>query len=110
MGTNLTYADILTDVLREECKLQFRTIPHLKKISVCDREAGQFLLLIIGRDNKKHWNHSILFHAQLIDGKVIIEVDNTERLSSLLLEAGIHMEDLLAGDEFEHLETLPLAA
>ncbi len=110
MEQSITYADILTQVLRAECKVQFRTIPRLKKISACDRETGQFLLIMIGQDNRRHWIHNIIFHAQLIDSKVIIEVDNTQGLSTSLLEAGIHAEDLMSGDERERLEGMSLAA
>ena len=110
MDKNIIYADILTQILNDECKIQYRTIPRLKKVSACDRESGQFLLVTIGRDNNKHWIHNILFHAQLIDGKVIVELDNTEGLSPLLLEAGVREEDLISGDERERLESIPLAA
>ena len=110
MDKSLVYADILTQILNEECKIQYRTIPGLKKVSACDRASGQFLLVTIGRDNNKHWIHNILFHAQLIDGKIIVELDNTEWLSSMLLEAGVREEDLMSGDERERLESIQLAA
>lgn len=110
MDTNLAYAEILTHVLQEECKVQFRTIPRLKKIAACDRESGQFLLVLIGRDNQDHWNHSIFFHAQLINGNVIIEVDNSEGISTRLLEAGIRAEHLFSGDQFEYDKNIQLAA
>ena len=110
MAQTVNYADILTQVLREESRLQFRTIPRLKTISSCDREVGQFLLVMVGWDNNKHWVHSILFHAQLIDGKVIIEADMTEGLKPLLLEAGIREEDFLTDKEMDRLETAQIAA
>ncbi len=110
MDQTLNYADILTQVLRAEGKLQFRTIPRLKIVSSCDRESGQFLLIMIGWDNQEHWVHSILFHAQLIDGKVIIEADMTEGLKPLLLEAGIRPEDFLSDRERDRLEIAQIAA
>ena len=93
MDQTAKYADILTQVIRAQSQLQFRTIPRLKLVSSCDRETGQFLLIAVGWD-KEHWRHSILFHAQLIDGQVSVETDMTEDLTQLLIEAGIRAEDI----------------
>ena len=95
MDQAMNYADILTQVIHEEGKLQPSFQPSLKIVSSCGRETGQFLLIMVGWD-KKHWQHSILFHAQLIDGKVIIEADMTEGLKPELIEAGIRAEDILS--------------
>jgi hypothetical protein len=102
MDQTTNYADILTQVLRAESQIQFRTIPRLKVVSSCDRESGQFLLIMLGWDNNDHWEHSILFHAQLINGKVLIEADNTEGLKPHLLEAGIRAEDFLSDLDFDY--------
>ncbi len=110
MDRTVNYADILTQVLREESKIEFRAIPRLKMVSSCDRESGQFLLIMIGWDNREHWTHNIIFHAQLIDGKVIIEADMTEGLKPLLLEAGIRAEDFLSDRDRDREEEARLAA
>jgi hypothetical protein len=102
MDQTTRYADILTQILRAESRIQFRTIPRLKIVASCDRESGQFLLVMVGWDNKNHWEHSILFHAQLIDGKVLIEADNTEGLKPQLLEAGIRAEDFLDDRDYDY--------
>ncbi len=109
MAQNLNYADILTHILREKSKVRYPLQPRLKLLSCCDYEAGQFLLIRIGWD-KKHWQHSILFHAQLINDKIIIETDMTEGLQPLLLEAGIPGEAFLSERERDHLETEKIAA
>ncbi|HEX4947406.1 MAG TPA: element excision factor XisI family protein, partial [Blastocatellia bacterium] len=96
MDQTVNYADILTQVLYEESKFQPSFHPRLKIVSSCDRETGQFLLIMVGWD-KEHWRPSILFHAQLIDGQVIIEADNTEDITQLLVEAGIRSEDIVSG-------------
>lgn len=110
MDRTMNYADILTQVLREESRIQFRTIPRLKIVSSCDRESGQFLLIMIGWDNQEHWTHNIIFHAQLIDGKVVIEADLTEGLKPQLLEAGIRPEDFLSDRDRDREEEIQLAA
>ena len=109
MDQTVNYADILTRIIHEEGKLQPSFQPRLKIVSSCDRETGQFLLIMVGWD-KEHWRHSILFHAQLIDGKVIIEADMTEGLKPLLLEAGIREEDFLSDDERDDFFAVRVAA
>ena len=105
----MNYADILTRVIHEEGKLQPSFQPELKIVASCDRETGQFLLMILGWD-KNRWCHNTLFHAQLINGKVSIEVDNTEDIRELLIEAGIRVEDFLTGNQRREPEAMRIAA
>ena len=109
MDQPMNYADILTRVIHEEGKLQPSFQPRLKIISSCDRETRQFLLIIIGWD-KDDWVHNILFHAQLIDGQVLIEVDRTEDLKPLLIEAGIRSKDFLSDRDRDRIEAAQVAA
>lgn len=98
MDQTMSYANILEQVMREEGKLQPSFQPGLKIVSSCDSESGQYLLILIGWD-KNEWHHTILFHAQLIGGKIIIETDMTEGLKPQLIEAGIRPEDFLSEQE-----------
>lgn len=110
MDQTMSYADILTQVVREEAKLQPSVQPKLNVVSSCDRETGQFLLVVIGWDNKRHWMHNILFHAQLVERKVIIEADLTEEgLTPALIEAGIPEEDIISGSALRKLEAETVA-
>lgn len=109
MDQTESHADILTQILREKSKVKYPLHPGLKVVSSCDQETGQFLLIRIGWD-KDEWFHSILFHAQLVNGKVIIEADMTEGLKPLLLEAGIRPEDFLSDRERDRLEAEQIAA
>ena len=109
MDQTLSYADILTRVVREEGKFQPRLQP-IKIISVCDRETGQFLLIAVGWENKRRVD-SIIFHAQLVDGTVVIETDNIEeRLTAALVEAGIPEGDIISGEAFDELRSQRIAA
>jgi len=60
--------------------------------------------------NELENRHFILFHAQLIDGKVIIEADMTEGLKPLLIEAGIREEDFLSDRDRDRVEAEQVAA
>lgn len=105
MDQTVNYADILTHVLYEESKFQPSFQPRLKIVSACDRETGQFLLIMVGWD-KDNWYDTVLFHARLIDGLVVIETDNLEDgLKSTLIEAGIPAEHIVSGVKYERMQT-----
>jgi|GEM_PF-537089 len=106
MDKSLKYADILTQVLRQESAIQPR-LQNLKISSVCDQETGQFLIIMTGWQ-KQSWINTILFHARLIEDKIIIEDDNFEEgLTNVLIKAGISPEDIITevdkDDRFEEL-------
>jgi hypothetical protein len=47
---------------------------------------------------KETWINTILFHARLLDGKIVIEDDNFEEgLTTALIKAGIPPEDIING-------------
>lgn len=108
MDQTLSYTDILTQVMHDE--EQYQPMHGPKIVSASDPSRGQFLLIAVGFQGPRYYD-SILFHAQLLNGKVRIETDNTEEgLSSALIEAGIRAEDLLSGRDADRLEAVPLAA
>ncbi len=109
MDQTLNYANILTHVLREKSKTRYRLQPRLKLVASCDAEAGQFVLILIGWD-RDEWVHSITFHAQFVDGKIVIEADMTEGLKPLLLEAGIPTEAFLSDRQRDLMEEAKPAA
>ena len=94
MDQTMSYAEILTQVVREEGKLQPKNGPKI--VSVCDQVAGQFLLIAVGWQSRHRYD-DIVFHAQLVDGQVIIETDMTEEgLKQTLIEAGVREDDILS--------------
>ncbi len=94
MDQTMSYADILTEVVREQGKSQPVNGPKI--VDVCDPQTGQFLLVAVGWDGR-HRVDDILFHAQLADGKITIETDNVEDgLKQTLIEAGVRAEDILS--------------
>ncbi|WPF89575.1 element excision factor XisI family protein [Cyanobacterium aponinum AL20118] len=94
MDKSITYADILTKVLRQQSAIQPR-LQNLKISSVCDRDTGHFLIIMTGW-HKESWRDQILFHARLIDDKIIIEDDNFEEgLTNILIQEGIDDRDII---------------
>ncbi|MFN0121639.1 MAG: element excision factor XisI family protein [Blastocatellia bacterium] len=108
MDQTLNYAEIMQRLMREEEPFQPLHGPRI--VSACDISRGQFLLLAVGMQGQRHIDN-ILFHAQLLNGKVIIETDNTEDgLKTRLLEAGIRPEDFLSERETAQPDTTLIAA
>ncbi len=94
MDKSIKYANILTQVLRQESAIQPR-LQNLKISSVCDRESGHFLIIMTGWQ-KESWVDTILFHARLVNDKIIIEDDNIEEgLTNILIRAGIDSQDII---------------
>ncbi len=109
MDTTMSYADILTKVMRDEERFQ-PSFVRVKIVPVCDLTSGQFLLVAVGWEGRRRVDN-ILFHAQLIDGQVIIERDMTEEgLKPALIEAGIREEDFLSDRDHNYAEAEQIAA
>jgi hypothetical protein len=78
--------------------------------AVCDHEAGQYLLIATGWENKQRVD-CILLHARLVGGKIVIETDNTEDgLKPALREAGVPAEDIITGSSLRRQESQLVAA
>ncbi len=108
MDQKMSYADVLTRIMREEEKYQPLHGPVI--VSVCDQETGQFMLVAVGWQKERHID-SILFHARLVDGLVVIETDKTEEgLKPLFIEAGIRAEDIALGRDYGRPERAQIAA
>jgi hypothetical protein len=109
MDRTMSYAEILTKVMRDEEQFQPSFVP-VKIAPVCDPASGQFLLVAVGWEGRRRVD-SIIFHAQLIDGQVVIETDMTEEgLKQTLIEAGIRQEDILTYKERDRIEATRIAA
>jgi len=94
MDKSIKYANILTQVLRQKSVVQPR-LQNLKISSVCDRDTGHFLIIMTGWQ-KESWRDQILFHARLIDDKIVIEDDNFEEgLTTILIQEGIDDQDII---------------
>jgi hypothetical protein len=94
MEGSLSYADILKKVLQEATQNQPR-LQAIQLYPVCDFDSGHFLVIATGWD-KQRWIDTILFHARLVDDRIIIEEDNFEEgLSSALIAAGIPAEHII---------------
>ncbi len=87
--------------LIEEIITNHTIIPYkhgdLKFETVFDRSSDRYLLMILGRYNKKY-EHGCLIHMDLIEGKIWIQRDGTEvGVANELVEAGVPKEHIVLG-------------
>jgi hypothetical protein len=98
MDQSLKYVDILKNTLKAAVVDQPR-LQAIKLYPVCDAESGHFLVLATGWD-KQRWMDTILFHARLVEQKIIIEEDNFEEsLTQALIINGVKEEDVITNSE-----------
>lgn len=65
--------------------------------TVFDAESDRYLLMILGRENKRY-HHGCLLHLDIIDGKIWIQRDGTEvGVATELVEAGVPKGDIVLG-------------
>lgn len=102
------YAELLMQVFRRIATEQGSN-KNLRVRSVCDVEAGQFLVVATGwvrEAGKLIWQDAILVDAWLQDGMVVVVENNMESLLEVLVEVGIAREDVVDVDEVEALEVV----
>ena len=95
------YAEILTQIFRK-IAIQQQTLRSLKIRSICDGDAGQFLIVATGWDRsagKLAWHDAILVDVWLQDGKVVVVENNMEYLLEELIEAGVPEIDIVDVEE-----------
>lgn len=98
MAASVDYVSILKKTLHDAVRVQPR-LQQIRLYPVCDAETGHFLVLATGWD-KQSWVDAVLFHARLVDEKVVIEEDNFEEgLTASLVAAGIRNEDILVSSQ-----------
>lgn len=94
MDDSLNYADLIKKTL-QEVTIDQPSLQPIRIYPVCDRDSGHFLVLVTGWD-KQRWINTILFHAHLVDNRVIIEDDNFEEgLTDALIAAGIDPQHIV---------------
>jgi hypothetical protein len=65
--------------------------------TVFDREADRYLVMMLGRENKKRI-HGCLIHVEIIDGKIWIQRDGTEYgIANELVDAGVPKNQIVLG-------------
>ena len=96
MDTLEQYRNIIQQSLIELTRIPFAH-GDIDMETVFDRQSDRYLLVILGRENKRRI-HSCLVHVDIINGKVWIQRDGTEDgIANQLVQAGIPREHIVLG-------------
>lgn len=90
------YRNIIENIVRKHAQYQ-PSHGKIESVSICDRKADNYLLMDTGWD-KTGRVHAVVFHLRIIQGKIWIEWDGTERgITEDLLKNGVNKEDIVLG-------------
>ncbi|MBX9580017.1 MAG: XisI protein [Gemmataceae bacterium] len=93
------YRDTIRRELRAFADWAGRSEPHVRYEVVHDPAIDHFELLSFGWDGRRRL-HSVVYHLDLIDGKVWVQYDGTDRpIATALVEAGIPREDIVLAEK-----------
>ncbi len=96
MDTLERYRQLVRSTLIEHTKIPYAH-GDIQIEPVFDREADRYLVVILGRENKRRV-HGCLIHVDIINGKIWIQRDGTERgIGNELVEAGVPKERIVLG-------------
>ncbi|MCU0347371.1 MAG: XisI protein [Saprospiraceae bacterium] len=104
------YSKILEGFLLKRSSTKLANSPGAKSHLVIDREKLEFLLLWVGWSGSAY-KHGLMFHFQILNGKVWIHENRTDiDLHEVLAGLGISESDIVAGNVAPYeLENLALA-
>jgi len=96
MDTLDNYRQLIRTILTEHAKVPY-AYGDIQIEPVFDREADRYLLMIHGRENDRRV-HGCLVHVDIINGKIWIQRDGTERgVANELVEAGVPRDHIVLG-------------
>jgi hypothetical protein len=94
MDTLDNYRKIVKNIISKHTEVPY-SYGDLHFETVFDNESDRYLLMVIGRFNKKRV-HSCLIHINIIDNQFWIQRDGTENgIAHDLLEAGIPKDKII---------------
>ncbi|MGI0481196.1 XisI protein [Geminocystis sp. CENA526] len=101
MDTRNNYSQIIQDIIISYTKIPY-TDPNIKFETVFDTQQHRYLLMIVGREKINHpfpttkRVHGCLIHVDIIDDKIWIQRDGTEKgIATDFLEAGIKKDKII---------------
>ncbi|ESA34648.1 hypothetical protein N836_15770 [Leptolyngbya sp. Heron Island J] len=90
------YRQLIRDLIKDHTKVPYKH-GDIKFETVFDSESDRYLLMILGRENKRY-EHGCLLHVDIINGKIWIQRDGTEEgIATQLVEAGVPKGQIVLG-------------
>ncbi|MGK7891718.1 MAG: XisI protein [Leptolyngbyaceae cyanobacterium] len=90
------YRQVIRKILNNHTKVAYKN-SQIKFETVFDNESDRYLLMILGRENKRY-EHGCLIHIDIINGKIWVQRDGTELgVANELVEAGVPKDNIVLG-------------
>ncbi len=98
MANTKKYQQMILQLLEEYAAIKSPFWPDVENQIVADTTRNHYQLVRIGWDEKKNFVHYVVFHFDLIDGKIWIQANNTDRkIADELVEMGVQRSDIVLG-------------
>jgi hypothetical protein len=92
-----TYQQYVLDILHDYAQHKPANLPEVSHQVITDREGHHYQLLRIGWQGQQFIYH-VVFHFDIIDSRIWIQQNNTERLvAKELVEKGVPKTDIVLG-------------
>ncbi len=89
-------------ILTEHASIPYSN-PDIRQEVVFDSEHDRYLLLALGRENKRRV-HDCMIHVDILGDKIWIQYDGTEYgVARELLDAGVPKDKIVLGFKSSHL-------
>lgn len=90
------YRKLIREILTNHSKVPYKH-GNIKFETVFDSEFDRYLLILLGRENKRY-EHGCLIHVDIINEKIWIQRDGTEfGVANELVEAGVPKNEIVLG-------------
>lgn len=94
MGTRAADREVIEKVLSDYAAVPYAH-GNMVTQTVFDRASDHYLLMVVGRDGRRRM-HACLVHIDLIDDKIWVQLDGTERgMAPALVRGGIAPERII---------------
>ncbi len=96
MDTLKTHRQLIRKILTDYAKIPYAH-GNIQIETVFDSESDRYLLMIVGRDNRRRI-HGCLVHIDIINGKIWIQRDGTEYgIANELVDVGVPKNRIVLG-------------
>ncbi|MGK7877881.1 MAG: XisI protein [Xenococcaceae cyanobacterium] len=90
------YRKLIKEILTAHSKVPYKH-GKIKFETVFDTESDRYLLIILGRENKRY-EHGCLIHVDIIDEKIWVQRDGTEiGVANEFVAAGVPKNEIVLG-------------
>lgn len=111
MANTKKYERLILQLLEEYAAIRSPFWPDVQNQIVADSQNNHYQLVRIGWDEQNNHVHYVVFHFDIISGKIWVQANNTDRkIVDEMVSLGIRREDIVLGFNFSSSTNLPVSA